>query len=65
VPSATSGAGRPARSLEIYGTADFIPAAELRELGERLDRKIVVTVWSMICLEHPLLTAHHAVDYAE
>jgi hypothetical protein len=65
VRSATSDAGRPARDLEICGTAGFIPAAELRELGERLDREIMVTVWFMICRDRSPLTAPRVADYGE
>ncbi len=43
----------------------FIPAAEVRELGERVGREIVVTAWSMICLDHPPLTVPLLADYTE
>jgi hypothetical protein len=33
-----SGADRLISGLEIYGTAGFIPAAEVRELGEQPTR---------------------------
>jgi len=56
------------RGLEMHGTAGLSPPAELRELrelGERLGRKIAVTAQFMICRMQPVLTRGLDVDYGE
>jgi hypothetical protein len=52
------------RGLEIDDSGGFIPPAELRELGERLGREILVTASFMICRKQSVLTRNLRTDYA-
>jgi len=60
-----SGADRLISGLEIYGTAGFIPSAEVRELGERHGRVIHSHGLVHDRLRRPLLTALQPDDYSE